>query len=133
MYINTSYQLILHTTSKKKYLCVVRLPDGAVPREDIKPHPSAMPDPQLGPQDPANQARSRGQSQDIKVGTSTGFNPSHFKIPSIFELDLDLLPEKKWKRSGARLADYFNYGSINSLISIRIKRRNVETIRSIHR
>ncbi len=57
------------------------------------------------------QNRSRGQSQDLAKGAG-GMNMSHFKLPSIFFLDLDSLPEKKWKRPGAKASDFFNYGEL---------------------
>jgi len=58
---------------------------------------------------PLNPRSELPGNNDIKQ-TSSILNLSHFEIPKIFNLDIDLLPEKKWRRPGAKLADYFNYG-----------------------
>jgi hypothetical protein len=32
------------------------------------------------------------------------------KIPEIFDLDIDSLPNKPWRKEGENISDYFNYG-----------------------
>jgi hypothetical protein len=33
-----------------------------------------------------------------------------FAPPAIFSLDLESLPDKKWRQPGAKLSQFFNYG-----------------------
>ena len=35
-----------------------------------------------------------------------------FATPAIFSLDLESIPVKKWRKPGAKLSDYFNYGTL---------------------
>ena len=63
-----------------------------------------------------NLQNHRGNSNDENL---IEILPKVFKLPQIFKLDISSIGNKKWRKEGEKLSEYFNYGQFNSLLTLK--------------
>ncbi|KIJ53592.1 hypothetical protein M422DRAFT_25436 [Sphaerobolus stellatus SS14] len=99
------------------------MPRGEIPSQPTAPPPIPLPAPQQKQQseEPKRSTTpTQGLTQDSSTLPPARAPPSHPPINpeepgtidnrSIFEIDMDALAEKPWRRPGTDISDYFNYG-----------------------